>query len=70
MRFAGFKNSFFGFGNNAQERHFAVFGAVDADAQINFLVAGVGLEGFVEAENGIVGSLSDNIKNGFGHEIL
>ena len=70
VRFAGFKNSFFGFGNNAQERHFAVFGAVDADAQINFLVAGVGLEGFVEVENGIVGSLSDNIKNGFGHEIL
>ena len=70
VRFAGFKNSLFGFGNDAQQRYFAVFSAVDADTQINFFVAGVGLESFVEAENRIVGSLSDNIKNGFGHEIL
>ena len=70
MRLAGFKDSLLGFGNDAQKRYFAVFGAVHADTQINFLVAGVGFESFVEAENGIVGSLSDNIKNGFGHEIL
>ena len=62
MRLAGFKDSLLGFGNDAQKRYFAVFGAVHADTQINFLVAGVGFESFVEAENGIVGSLSDNIK--------
>ncbi|MNC32558.1 hypothetical protein D3C75_809200 [compost metagenome] len=48
-----------GFDHGAQQRNAAFFVVVDAHAQIDLALTGVGIEGFVEAQDGVAGSHFD-----------
>ena len=49
----GFESFLFGDLDGAEQRDFPVVIKVDANAKINLGCAGVGIEGFVQAENGV-----------------
>jgi hypothetical protein len=58
----GFQAGFFGGLDGGEQRDLAVVAEIDADAEVDLVGVAVGIEGFVEAQDGVAGGHFDGGK--------